>query len=103
MAVTVGALSAITVAVLALLPWCLRYPVVGVAVAVLGAVAPNPDQPVFTRAVVPHTVARLTSDIVVRALGALGLAEVNKALGKGGGASRSRARSPGTPGLASGA
>jgi len=41
MAVTVGALSAITVAVLALLPWWLRYPVVGVAVAVLGAVAPT--------------------------------------------------------------
>lgn len=80
-----GALSAIAVVVLALLPWWLRYPVASVAVAVLGMVGTNPDQPVFRRAVVPHTVQRLTSDVVVRALGALGLAEVNKALAKGGG------------------
>jgi S-DNA-T family DNA segregation ATPase FtsK/SpoIIIE len=85
LAVTVGALSAIAVVVLVLLPWWLRVPVIVVAVVVLGVAGTNPDQPVFTRAVVPHTVARLTSDIVVRALGSLGLAEVNRALAKGGG------------------
>jgi S-DNA-T family DNA segregation ATPase FtsK/SpoIIIE len=85
LAVTVGALSAIAVVILVLLPWWLRYPVIGVVVTVLGVAGTNPDQPVFTRAVVPHAVQRLTSDIVVRALGVLGLAEMNKALAKGGG------------------
>jgi S-DNA-T family DNA segregation ATPase FtsK/SpoIIIE len=85
LAVSAGALSVIAVVVLALLPWWLRCLVIGLAVAALGVTGTNPDQPVFTRAVVPHTVQRLTSDIVVRALGALGLAEMNKALAKGGG------------------
>ncbi|WP_369233273.1 cell division protein FtsK [Streptomyces sp. R21] len=42
------------------------------------------DKPVITRAVVTTEVERLTSGIVERALGALGIAEINKALGKGG-------------------
>ena len=42
------------------------------------------DKPVVSRAVVATEVERLTSAIVERALGALGIAEVNKALGKGG-------------------
>lgn len=83
-AVAVGALSVITVVILLLLPWWLRVPVIVTTVAVLGAVGTNPDQPVFTRAVVPHMVAKLTSDVVARALGSLGLAEVNKAMAKGG-------------------
>ncbi|HEX5405075.1 MAG TPA: cell division protein FtsK [Pseudonocardiaceae bacterium] len=82
---SMGALAAIAGVILLLLPWWLRSPVIVVAVAALGVAGTNPDKPVFTRAVVPHTVARLTSDIVVRALGSLGLAEVNKALAKGGG------------------
>lgn len=83
-AVTAAALSAIVVVVLVLLPGWLRLLAATSAVVVLGVVGTNPDRPVFTRAVVPHTVARLTSDLVVRALGALGLAEVNKALAKAG-------------------
>ncbi len=47
----------------------------------LGAPA---DKPVITRAVVTTEVERLTSNIVERALGSLGIAEINKALGKGG-------------------
>nr|WP_206440668.1 cell division protein FtsK [Streptomyces scabichelini] len=42
------------------------------------------DKPVITRAVVATEVERLTSGIVERALGSLGIAEINKALGKGG-------------------
>jgi S-DNA-T family DNA segregation ATPase FtsK/SpoIIIE len=42
------------------------------------------DKPVISRAVVTTEVERLTSGIVERALGALGIAEINKALGKGG-------------------
>jgi DNA segregation ATPase FtsK/SpoIIIE, S-DNA-T family len=42
------------------------------------------DKPLIDRAVVPHKVAKLTSEHIIRALGALGLAEINKALAKGG-------------------
>ena len=51
---------------------------------VLGIVGTPADRPVTGRSVVRTQVQRLTSDVVVRALGALGLAEMNKALGKGG-------------------
>ncbi len=50
----------------------------------LGALGAPADKPVVSRAVVATQVERLTSTIVERALGALGIAEVNKALGKGG-------------------
>ncbi|MFC5911755.1 cell division protein FtsK [Streptacidiphilus monticola] len=42
------------------------------------------DKPLISRAVVATEVERLTSTVVERALGALGIAEINKALGKGG-------------------
>lgn len=55
------------------------------AVGVLGWIGTPADKPVLGgRAVVTHKAQRLTSDIVVRALSALGLAEVNKAVAKGG-------------------
>ncbi|MDI5971886.1 FtsK/SpoIIIE domain-containing protein [Streptomyces sp. SL13] len=50
----------------------------------LGALGAPADKPVVSRAVVATQVERLTSTIVERALGALGIAEINKALGKGG-------------------
>lgn len=53
------------------------------AVLVLGWVGTPADRPVTGRSVVTHRPTRLTSELVVRALGALGLAEVNKALAKG--------------------
>ncbi|GAA5130190.1 FtsK/SpoIIIE domain-containing protein [Pseudonocardia adelaidensis] len=53
-------------------------------VLVLGAIGSPADRPVTGRSVVRTEVQRLTSDIVVRALASLGLAEINKAMGKGG-------------------
>lgn len=56
-----------------------------VAVGVLGWIGTPADKSVFGgRAVVTHKAQRLTSDVVVRALAALGLAEINKAVAKGG-------------------
>ena len=50
----------------------------------LGAAGGQADSPLIDRAVIATKVQRLTSDIVVRALGAMGNAEINKAMGKGG-------------------
>ena len=55
---------------------------------------------VLGRAVVTHKAEPLTSDIVVCALGALGNAQINKALGKGGPDHLPRAHRAGRPGLA---
>lgn len=41
------------------------------------------DKRVFDRAVIPTQAQKLTSELVLRALGALGIAELNKAVGKG--------------------
>jgi DNA segregation ATPase FtsK/SpoIIIE, S-DNA-T family len=54
------------------------------AVLILGWVGTPADRPVTGRSVVRTEVQRLTSDVVIRALSALGLAEVNKATAKGG-------------------
>ncbi|TDC96020.1 FtsK/SpoIIIE domain-containing protein [Actinomadura sp. 7K507] len=53
-------------------------------VAVLGWIGSPADKPLMGPAVVSTSAPKLTSGIVVRALGALGIAEINKALGKGG-------------------
>jgi S-DNA-T family DNA segregation ATPase FtsK/SpoIIIE len=58
---------------------------VAVVVAVLGWVGTPADKPIVGPAVIETKVPKLTSEIVVRALGALGIAEINKAMGKGGG------------------
>ena len=50
------------------------------AVAGLGALGAPADKPLIGQAVVKSKVVKLTSDIVVRALGALGIAGINKAL-----------------------
>jgi S-DNA-T family DNA segregation ATPase FtsK/SpoIIIE len=66
-------------------PWWAQDLAVALAVGMLGWVGTPKDKAVLgTRAVVTHKAQRLTSDIVVRALGALGIAEVNKAVAKGG-------------------
>lgn len=67
-----------------LAPTWLTVLAVAVFTAGLGFVGAPSDKPVITRAVVTSEVERLTSGIVERALGALGIAEINKALGKGG-------------------
>ncbi|WP_462203212.1 cell division protein FtsK, partial [Frankia sp. CcWB3] len=51
----------------------------------LGVLEAPADRPLMSPAVVPTRVGRLTADIVVRALGALGIAEINKARREGGG------------------
>nr|WP_202121975.1 cell division protein FtsK [Streptomyces sp. BA2] len=50
----------------------------------LGFLGAPSDKPVISRAVVTTEVEKLTSGIVERALGALGISEINKALAKGG-------------------
>ncbi|MDI5971516.1 cell division protein FtsK [Streptomyces sp. SL13] len=52
-------------------------------VLALGAAGTPADQPVATRAVELPKVQRLTSDIVLRALGALSISQINQAMGKG--------------------
>jgi len=54
-----------------------------VLVLVLGRVGSPADKPIVGRAVVTQKAQRLTSDIVVRALGALGVSLINQALAKG--------------------
>jgi S-DNA-T family DNA segregation ATPase FtsK/SpoIIIE len=84
--VAAGTLAAGAV-VLALHVWApdwLVWSVSAVVVLLLGWVGSPVDRPVTSRSVVRTQVAPLTSDVVIRALGALGLAEMNKALGKGG-------------------
>ncbi|GAA3961949.1 FtsK/SpoIIIE domain-containing protein [Actinomadura viridis] len=53
-------------------------------VAVLGWLGTPKDKPLIGPAVVSTKAPKLTSEIIIRALGALGIAEINKALGKGG-------------------
>jgi DNA segregation ATPase FtsK/SpoIIIE, S-DNA-T family len=52
-------------------------------VLAIGAVGTPADQPVATRAVELPKVQRLTSDIVLRALGALSISQINQAMSKG--------------------
>jgi S-DNA-T family DNA segregation ATPase FtsK/SpoIIIE len=67
-------------------PWWAQILAITLTVGVLGWIGTPGDKAVLgTRAVVTHKAQRLTSDVVVRALSALGIAEVNKAVGKGGG------------------
>jgi S-DNA-T family DNA segregation ATPase FtsK/SpoIIIE len=88
-------LAALVVVLLALaaLASYLWLPPAGQAVAVLlligllGWVGAPKDSPIISRAVVTTRAQRLTSDIVVRALGALGISLINQALAKGPGIS----------------
>jgi DNA segregation ATPase FtsK/SpoIIIE, S-DNA-T family len=51
-----------------------------VAVPVLAWIGRPEDKPIVTSAVVPSVVDRITIELIVRSLGALGIAEMNKAL-----------------------
>ncbi|MFC5752987.1 cell division protein FtsK [Actinomadura rugatobispora] len=53
-------------------------------VAVLGWLGTPKDKPLIGPAVISTKAPKLSSQIVIRSLGALGIAEINKALGKGG-------------------
>ncbi|GAA2466519.1 cell division protein FtsK [Streptomyces macrosporus] len=82
LAAFVGPLLALALWVLA--PTWMLAVAMAAAVAAFGFVGTPADKPIVSRAVVVPEVERLTSTIVERALGSLGIAEINKALGKGG-------------------
>jgi S-DNA-T family DNA segregation ATPase FtsK/SpoIIIE len=65
-----------------LAPPLARWAVLAGLVAALGVAGRPADRPLLDRAVVVPRVARLTSEMVVRALGVLGLAGINQALAK---------------------
>ena len=73
------ALALAAAAVTSYLP-VLWIPIGVVAVPVLAWIGRPADKPIMTSAVVPGAVERLTTEGIVRALGALGIAEMNKAL-----------------------
>src|SRR6266545_790263 len=68
--------------VLLLAPPLLRWAVFAVIVATFGVAGRPADRPLLERAVVVPKAPRLTSEMVVRALGVLGLAGINQALAK---------------------
>ena len=59
-----------------------RWAALALVVAGLGVAGAPADRPLLERAVVVPTAPRLTSEMVVRALGVLGLAGINQALAK---------------------
>lgn len=52
--------------------------------AALGLLGRSPDRPVTSRAIDSNTVPRLTADLILTALGSLGIGELNKAITRGG-------------------
>ena len=75
--VTLAAAALATVA-----PALAQWAAVGLAVTVLGILGAPADRPLIDRAVVPARLEKLTSDIVIRALGALSIAAIGQALAK---------------------
>ncbi|MFF2065849.1 cell division protein FtsK [Streptomyces sp. NPDC058200] len=81
LAMFIGLGAALAIYVLA--PGWLQVLSVGAVVLALGAAGTQADAPVVTRAVELPNAPKLTSDIVLRALGALGIPAINQAQGKG--------------------
>ncbi|MFI8128644.1 cell division protein FtsK [Streptomyces diastaticus] len=81
LALFTGAVAALALYVLAP-SWVLAL-TASTLVLAFGAVGSAADAPVVTRAVEVPTAPKLTSDIVLRALGALGIAPINQAQSKG--------------------
>lgn len=69
-------------AVVAAGPPLARWAVLALAVTVFGALGGPADRPLIDRAVVPARVEKLTSEVVIRALGSLGIAAINQAIAK---------------------
>jgi S-DNA-T family DNA segregation ATPase FtsK/SpoIIIE len=59
-----------------------QWAALAAALAFLGILGKPADRPLINRAVVPSTVEKLTSDIVIRALTVLGIAGINQAMAK---------------------
>ncbi|MFE1691139.1 cell division protein FtsK [Streptomyces albidoflavus] len=81
LALFTGAVTALALYVLA--PGWVLALTASTLVLAFGAVGSAADAPVVTRAVEVPTAPKLTSDIVLRALGALGIAPINQAQAKG--------------------
>ncbi|MHC8561519.1 MULTISPECIES: cell division protein FtsK [Streptomyces albidoflavus group] len=81
LALFTGAVTALALYVLA--PGWVLALTASTLVLAFGAVGSAADAPVVTRAVEVPTAPKLTSDIVLRALGALGIAPINQAQSKG--------------------
>jgi S-DNA-T family DNA segregation ATPase FtsK/SpoIIIE len=80
-----GAVVVITAggaALVAVSPEVAQVAAAALAVGVFGWAGAPADRPLIDHAVVPHHVEKLTSEIVIRALGALGLAGINQAIAK---------------------
>jgi S-DNA-T family DNA segregation ATPase FtsK/SpoIIIE len=76
-----GLLLALAVAVLVALGTGIeQWAAAVLATGLLGIAGRPADRPLIDRAVVPHHVEKLTSDIVIRALGALGIAAISSAV-----------------------
>ena len=76
-------LVALAAAVLALIaPAPVKLAVLAAAVAIFGKIGAPADRPLIDRAVTGSRAEKLTSDVVIRALTALGLAAINQAVGK---------------------
>ena len=69
-------------AIAAKAPAVAQWAALALLVAVLGVVGRPADRPLIDRAVIPTAREKLTSDVVVRALGALGISAINQALAK---------------------
>ncbi|MEV6984999.1 FtsK/SpoIIIE domain-containing protein [Sphaerisporangium sp. NPDC051017] len=82
LAVIVTGISTLLVAFAA--PTPAQWAVIAALIALLGVLGAPPDRPLIDRAVIATKVERLTSTVVIDALAALGIAEINKAMGKGG-------------------
>lgn len=77
-------LAGLIAAVLLAAPALVQLGVVGVVLAGLGILGRNPDKPITGRAVDATKEPRLTSDLIVDALGSLGLGGLNQAISKHG-------------------
>ncbi|MDD9378901.1 cell division protein FtsK [Streptomyces sp. ZAF1911] len=81
LATLVGSITALSIYVLA--PGWVQALSVSALVLALGAAGRRPDAPVINRAVEVVKAPKLTSDIILRALGALGIAPISQAQSKG--------------------
>jgi DNA segregation ATPase FtsK/SpoIIIE, S-DNA-T family len=76
-------LAVLAVAAVAVIgPPVARWAAVALAVVVFGTLGGPADRPLIDRAVGPSSREKLTSDIVIRALGALGIAAINQAVAR---------------------
>ncbi|HEY3683556.1 MAG TPA: cell division protein FtsK [Streptosporangiaceae bacterium] len=84
-AVAIGAVALTVAALIVVLaaPSAVHWTVFAAVVAALGVIGAPADRPLIDRAVIAAQVEKLTSDIVVRALGSLNNAAINQAIAKG--------------------